>query len=64
MGFMDSLTRWWHNRTAKTDEVTQEPGEVDSEPASAETVRSGNDGFEQHHVEELRESTEERESDG
>jgi hypothetical protein len=64
MGFMDSLTQWWHNKTAKTDEATQEePGEVDSEPAAAETARSGNDAYEPHHVEELRESAVERESD-
>ena len=63
MGFMDSLTQWWHSKAAKTDEATQEPGGVDSEPAAAETARSGNDAYEPHHVEELRESAEERESD-
>ena len=65
MGFMDSLTQWWHNKTAKTDEATQEPGGVDSEPAPAETGRSGNAAYEPHEAEEFRESTEtpKRESD-
>ena len=76
MGFIDSLTRWWH-KTVKTDQATPEPdahavettpptvADVDSEPASAETARSGNDAYEPHHAEELRESAEtpERESD-
>ena len=54
MGLMDSLTQWWHNKTAKTEE-----------PASAETARSGNDAYEPHDVEEFRESAEipKRESD-
>ena len=40
---------WWHNKTAKTDEATQEP-------ASAETARDGNDAYEPHEAEEFRES--------
>ena len=63
MGLMDSLTQWWHDKTAKTDEATQEPEPdapvvgtpptVDSEPASAEQARSGNDAYEPHELEEF-----------
>ena len=55
-------------RTAarQSEEKSRRSGEKLVNPrhsAAAETARSGNDAYEPHHVEELRESAVERESD-